>query len=805
MGKQLIIAEKPSVAAAIAGALGGFSKKESWFEREDAIISNAIGHLVRLTVKEPEGARPRLQDLPVIPDRFTLVPSASTKSQLSVLQKLMARADVTGVINACDAGREGELIFRLIYEFAGCRKPMLRMWMTSMTSESIRSAYRDRVDAAKYDNLNDAARCRSESDWLVGINGSRALLQLYSAQTGQWKSMSAGRVQTPTLSILVSREHEITQFVPKDYWEVLGVFGIEKGTFGAKWHGPNGSAFDTQDAAQAVLDRVKNQTVQSIVDEAKPLKVSPPALFDLTTLQRLANRKFKFSAKKTLDIAQALYETHKATTYPRTDSSHLPEDYVPEAVRTLSALSSPSYSELALCVVENNWCVPNKRIFDNSKISDHFAIIPTGSIPAGLNADEQKVFDLIVRRFIAAFYPDAEFLKTTRTVKVADETFKTSGKVVVSPGWNAVYGGVETDPNDEEAGHNFPALTSGETGTVKDVQLKASKTKPPSRYTEDTLLSAMEGAGKLIDDDELRAAMKAKGLGTPATRAAIIEGLQATKSAGGKAKEPYVTLDKKHYLTPTEHGITLIDFLNEQGVDALTSPRLTGEWECQLLAMEKGRVKRSQFMADIATQTREMMAVFQAKAATITAASTEYLPQPCPQCGERLIIDSRTASCEKQCGVKVWRTLAGHVLTATELTALFAQETVGPFDDFVSSAKKSFSASVRLKADFSCEFIFADRPVVSGQATDVPCPKCEQPLSAIEGDYPSMACVAKPCDFRLFRTIAGRKLTVSEASILLTKGALPSAHGYKSKAGKLFTAALRYNPAKQGVDFVFED
>lgn len=816
MTKMLIIAEKPSVARDIAQALGGFSKVEGgWLERADAIVSSGIGHLVSLQVPEAQTTGWDLESLPVIPQSFTPEVIDRTKSQFNLLSKLMRRADVGQIINACDAGREGELIFRLIYEAAGCKKPMRRMWLQSMTSEAIKQAFNGMRPGAEFDNLADAARCRSEADWLIGINGSRGITRLKERQNNAYEMMTAGRVQTPTLAIVVHREQEIRSFVPKDYWEVHATFAAQAGTYVGRWvASPEAQAAEGEDeqsagarifdlaAAQALVAKCQGVAPSSVTDKARTTSSAPPLLFDLTTLQREANKRFKFSAKRTLDIAQALYEKHKATTYPRTDASALPEDYIDTAKQVVGTFGTdPAYGEHAKRVLGEGWVKPNRRIFDNAKISDHFAIIPTGTKPSGLDADESKIYDMVVRRFLAAFHPAAQYNVTTRLSVVASETFKSSGRVLTEPGWLVVYG------QDGADGNKVPALCAvqpGEAVQTQSVDLKALQTKPPARFTEATLLAAMEGAGKLIDDDELRSAMSERGLGTPATRAATIEGLLADRDAKGRGKEPYLRREgKEQHLVPTGKGFGLISFLDQNGVQWLTSPKMTGDWEQKLRLMEKGQYEREAFMREIAVMTTEIIDVIRKKAASVPVAQAVELGVPCPKCGSAVHAQTRTFDCSSRCGFRLLRDIAQRDLKNEEAEQLLRDGEIKSLDGFVSKAKKKFSAGLKLNDEHKVEFVFEERveqPL--GAPIGAPCPNCGSNVHARGGDHPQFVCESG--DFKLWRVIAGRALSDDEARELLTNGSVGPIHGFVSRARKKFSAGLRLSADNSKVEFVFE-
>lgn len=625
--KTLIIAEKPSVAKDIAKALGGFQQvNRDYLEREDLIVSSAVGHLCQVDVPEAQSYPP----LPIIPAQFSIVPIEKAKPRLNMLRDLIKRSDVARVVNCCDAGREGELIFHLLYSNIGVKKPTYRMWMQSMTADAIRTAFNKMEPSENYARLLDAALCRTEADWLIGINGSRALGRLLRKAIGDAQVSSVGRVQTPTLALMVHRELEIQNFKPRDYFEVHGKFQAKAGEYAGKWQRssktPAGDEqqdtrfkISTREAAQAILDKCRVAPSIRVEEKSKPVLKSAPNLFDLTTLQREANKRFGFSAMETLKLAQSLYETHKVTSYPRTDSSALPEDYLGTVERIMNDFTGTPYNGYSKVVLGNGWIKPNKKIFNNEKISDHFAIIPTGQQPASLSDAEAKIYDLVVRRFIAVFFPAAEYLKTTRTTFVGDEEFYSMGNVLKAPGWLQVYG---ADPESDSAEASLTAIAPGEPVKLTGAEIKALKTTPPKRYNEATLLSAMEHAsGEILDDDDAKKAMSEKGLGTPATRAAIIEGL---------IEKNYVGRDGKQ-LKPTERALFLVPLLEKIGLALLTSAKTTGEWEHKLALMDKGQYHRPTFMAEIAETTRLITAHFARHEASVRPA------YPCPDCGSALM------------------------------------------------------------------------------------------------------------------------------------------------------------------------
>src|SRR5690554_4923296 len=457
MTKTLIIAEKPSVALDISRALGGFTRVGDYFESDRYVLASSIGHLLTLVApNDPVRGKWSFAHLPVIPPQFELGPTDKKSAErLKLLVKLLKRKDVDCVINACDAGREGELIFRYIMQYSGVKKPVKRLWLRSMTQQAIREAFNELRDDEALKPLEAAARSRAEADWLVGINGTRAMTAFNSKDGGFFKT-PVGRVQTPTLAIVHEREESIRRFVSRDYWEIHADFSASAGSYLGRWFDPNfkkdesdaekrDSRVWSAETAQAIADACRNQT-GIVTEESKPSKQQSPALFDLTTLQREANSRFGFSAKTTLALAQTLYERHKALTYPRTDSRYLPEDYLQTVKDTVQAIAeagttaSASVQPFAQQARDQDWIKLNRRVFDDKKVSDHFAIIPTLQVPRELSDAEFKIYELVTRRFLAVFFPAAEFRLTTRITQVSGHHFKTEGKVLVSPGWLAIYG-----------------------------------------------------------------------------------------------------------------------------------------------------------------------------------------------------------------------------------------------------------------------------------------------------------------------------------------------------------------------------
>jgi len=807
MSKHLIIAEKPSVAQDIARALGGFAKQGEYFESDDYVLSSAIGHLLELTVPEEyevKRGKWSFAHLPVIPPHFTLNPIEKTEDRLKLLARLIKRKDVGGLINACDAGREGELIFRYLVQHAKTDKPIRRLWLQSMTQSAIREGFAQLRSDKEMRPLADAARCRSEADWLIGINGTRAMTA-FNSQEGGFHKTPVGRVQTPTLAILVEREERIRAFRPRDYWEVEAEFAAVAGTYRGRWFDEKFAKSDDEHAKAERLWDVKNAEALrkkclgkhgTVEEESKPTTQLSPLLFDLTSLQREANGRFGFSAKTTLALAQALYERHKALTYPRTDSRYLPEDYIGTVKETLKSFSGTPYAAFAGQILKGGWAHPNKRIFNNAKVSDHFAIIPTGTAPKHLSEAEQKLYDLVTRRFLAIFFPAAEYNVTTRITRVEDEAFKSEGKVLVTPGWLAIYG---KEAQGEDETPSLVPIKPKERVWANDVEVKANQTKPPARFTEATLLTAMEGAGKLVDEEELREAMSARGLGTPATRAATIEGL---------IQEEYVHRNGRE-LQPTAKAFSLMVALSTLGIDELHSPELTGHWEYKLKQMEQGALERDEFMDHIVEQTREM--VDRIKHGEIPEEVFSTLTTPCPKCGGVMQENYKKFQCKK-CDYALWKVVAGRQYEPEEVDELLAKGVVGPLQGFRSKMGRPFAAMIRLNADRQPEFDFgqgsegeAETVDFSGQEPLGKCPKCGGTVFEHGMAYVCEKTVgaAKTCDFRSGKIILQQPVEREQMIKLLKAGRTDLLKGFISnKTRRKFSAYLvRGSDGKVGFEF----
>ena len=849
MTKTLVIAEKPSVAQDIVRALtpdaGKFEKHDEFFESDKYIVTSAVGHLVEIQAPEEfdvKRGKWSFAHLPVIPPYFDLKPVDKTKTRLNAVIKQAKRKDVTNIVNACDAGREGELIFRLIEQYAGGNKggkfvplgkPVKRLWLQSMTPQAIRDGFASLRSDKQMLGLADAARSRSEADWLVGINGTRAMTA-FNSRDGGFFLTTVGRVQTPTLAVVVEREEQIRKFISRDYWEIHATFLAEAGQYQAKWIDPKWKK-NPDDAeikadrvwfereAMAIADAVRGKAA-TVTEEATPTTQASPALFDLTSLQREANGRFGYSAKTTLALAQSLYERHKALTYPRTDSRHLPEDYVAVVKDTMGMLADSGMKHLAPFArqaITGNFVKPMKRIFDNAKVSDHFAIIPTLQAPSGLSDAEQKLYDLVVKRFLSVFFPSAEFMVTTRISQAVGHSFRTVGKVLVKPGWLAIWGKEVAEEGDEND-KTLVAVKPGEMVRAEVVEPKPLKTRPPARYSEATLLGAMEGAGKMVEDDELREAMQEKGLGTPATRAATIEGL---------INEKYMFRDGRE-LIPTAKAFQLMTLLRGLGIEELSKPELTGEWEYKLAQMEHGKLSRDAFMLEIAEMTKHI--VKKAKEYDRDTVPGDYatLSTPCPNCGgvvkenyRRYTCTGKTGTGEDACGFSFGKTPAGRTFEPTEVEEFLREKKIGPLEGFRSKAGWPFTAEIVLKysdedKNWKLEFDFGNEsdPAETGEVIDFsgqeslgPCPKCGARVFEWGKNYlceksvPTADQATPSCDFKTGQIILQQPVSREQMQKLLATGKTDLLDKFVSmRTRRAFKAFLAFDKEAGKVNFEFE-
>lgn len=789
---RLLIAEKPSVARDIGQVVGANQRRDGYLEGPGWLVTWCIGHLVELVEPHeynPDWKRWSLATLPMLPREFQLRPVASTRAQFKIVKGLLCSSRVQEVINGCDAGREGELIFRYAYLLAGAKLPVLRLWVSSMTDQAIRDGIASLRPASDYDRLFAAARSRSEADWLVGLNATRAIT-VRSRQGRPFDKnaplYSIGRVQTPTLALMVDREREILHFRPEDYWQLQADLSSPRGDYEGRWFKPDPAdsakiidRFGSKNEALMVRETVLGKTGQITEVDQKRVKEPPPLLFDLTRLQRTANKRYGFSASRTLQIAQALYEQQKVLTYPRTDSRHLSSDLVPKLDRIIGAVAIGPYRPFAEQLLALEKLPISKRIVDDKKVSDHHAIIPTSNRPQldRLTPDEAKIYDMVVRRFLGIFFPHAEFDKTKVVTEVAAELFISRGKVLIDPGWREVAGFVEdeggggtraeAEEEDEATAGVLPPLQKGDPATATDVELLEKQTQPPPRFTEATLLAAMEGAGRLIDEEELQQAMKDRGLGTPATRAGIIETLLHRQYLVRKGKT----------LLPTERGIRLIDAVPVEG---LRSPHLTGEWEARLSRMARGEYPAERFMAEVREYVQDVVDRIK-RAPPIQWSTAE--PESDPRLDGRVRrgqSDGDAADPDP--------TLEGQGAPAKKhkKKAKPASGASSPREHSVPSGRNSSGEKNPGVND----------PVIGE------CPRCSGPVTEDKEFY---RCSATGCGFALKKTIAGKKLTPSIARTLLSSGRTRTLKGFVSpRSGVSFSASL-FLKAEGGVGFEFKN
>jgi len=839
VAKTLVITEKPSVARDIADALGGFQEREGYFESDAWLVTFAVGHLFELLAPEdldPRYKRWTLDTLPIVPERYAYKPKAGQRDRIRTIERLLARDDVADVVNACDAGREGELIFREIVEHLGSEKPIRRLWLQSMTDEAIRAGFLALRPGEELRGLADAASCRARSDWLIGMNATRALTKRLKSRKEK-TAWSAGRVQTPTLAMLVERELEILAHVPRSYWRVTATFEHAAQSYAGSWFDPAFEAGSDEEArddrifdearAQAIAARVAGRP-GSASETRKPSRESAPPLFDLTSLQREGNRRFGWSARRTLSAAQRCYERHKILTYPRTDSRCLPSDYRATVDRTLEAFAGAAgrapaaegFAEYAAASahLRRAGLENQARVFDDSGVSDHFAIIPTGAFPSqALSGDDRRLFDLVVRRFLGAFYPPAEWERVERATEVEGESFRSRDRFLKQKGWRAVL----PPAAEEEEGAHLAPLQAGPGGraavVVAGAESVAEETKALPRISEARLLSLMENAGQQVDDDDLAAVLHEKGIGTPATRADIIENLIA--------KDYAVRVDKA--LRPTVKGIRLIDTLRRIHIDRLTSPALTGEIESHLRQVERGRRSADEFMGEIAGYTREI--VDRAK----TFEYDELYDQgeslgPCPACGRPVVEMAWFYRCrqepgtepEADCPVRFWKDTSGRYLDRNAVRALLRDGKTGPLDGFTARSGRTYKGNIEIdksegEADPATWRVkvrslgydegqgVSDQP--EHEVNPEPLGRCpleedcqivESPTQFIcerrlkQEELAGDEAAPRSCGFVLPRAVCKREITREEALVYLGTGKTELLTDFTSRFGRPFSAIL---------------
>ena len=697
---RLIVAEKPSVGRDIAGALGRHRKDKGSLVGQGWTVTWALGHLAELAPPDAYGEeykKWRLESLPILPGRFKVRVNHKTREQFNVVKGLMRSPSVKEVVNACDAGREGELIFAYLYGLSGCKKPVLRLWISSLTQEAIREGFHALRQGTAMKALEDAARSRGEADWIVGMNATRA----YSVRFGgHGNVLSVGRVQTPTLKLLVDREKEIEDFEPEKFWTVHARFSRDGNTYDGVWFRKKQNRLTDREAADRIAEKVRGGTGTVRKAQKKTATEKPPLLYDLTELQRNANARYGFTAERTLRAAQSLYEERKLITYPRTSSRYLSKDMVGGLKKRVEAAGAlPDLAPFAEKLLRGQKLPISKRIVDDSKVTDHHAIVPTNKrVSDGLSPDEAKVYDLVARRFVAVFFPAARFENTTVVTEVRKETFLSRGRIVLEAGWRALYpGGV--GGRKEKVPPVLPPIEVGQEWAVAKVGVKEGETKPPMRYSESALLGAMETAGKFVEDEELRQQMKDSGLGTPATRAATIERL---------IKVGYVEREKKA-LVPTEKGRSLIGLLGES---PLSSPELTAHWEERLAKMEKGTERRPDFMADVngfTTKLVEEVRGMEGEKLASPSRSGEPLGV-CPKCGALVVETKKAYSCsawkKTGCDFAIWKQVSGKRLNEGQAKLLLAKGRTGQMKGFKSKAGKPYAAALKLDGEHKVRLEF---------------------------------------------------------------------------------------------------
>ncbi|MBL8617147.1 MAG: DNA topoisomerase 3 [Deltaproteobacteria bacterium] len=817
---MLVVTEKPSVARDIGATLGCTTRRDGWIEGNNTRITWCLGHLCELDepkAYDPDWERWSLDALPMLPRRFKLRVRAENKQQWAVLEKLLRASDVGEVVNACDAGREGELIFRYVYELAGCTRPVSRLWVASMTDHAIRLAWASRRPASAYDALADAARCRSEADWVVGLNATRGLTCLSRAAGGD-QLLSVGRVQTPTLAMIVARDAEIAAFVPVTYWRVdgqlVGPDGLDGGALRARWfrhdlveeapprpaegqdgEGKRGDAeeeapaverLDAAELAEGLCAALRGGKANVIKADRRERREAPPLLYDLTALQRRANQRFGFTADQTLAIAQELYEK-KLITYPRTDARFLTDDQVPELPGILRKLAllrpyQPFCDALLGAPIR-----PGKRVVNAEEVGDHHAILPTGVMPdvERLPADHKRIYDLIARRLLAALSGDAVFDVTALVFEVvtvapipeslpAPPQLRARGRVCREEGWQAV------DPPGRRGDRSLPLLTVGDALLVRDAEATEAQTRPPKPHNDATLLARMEGAGRELSDAELKRALRGAGLGTPATRAEVLKTL---------LKRQFIVRAGKD-LRATPLGVALIAAVP---VPALKSPELTGRWEARLSAVAEGKEARARFMADVATWTSELVDAIRGATPPPVAARALDGPVvgPCPRCGAAVHAEGGRFCCGAAgCGFQIWGTVAGRKLSPRMVKQLLVDKKTPSVKGFKSKAGKAFEAGLRLNDELKVVFDFGDPEGPIGAPPVGLCPRCGGPVREGRGRF---ACGGEGCSFVVWGSVAERALSGAEVGQLLTTRRTAVLTGFRSKAGKEFEAALRLN------------
>ena len=823
MSKTLIICEKPSVATEFARVLSKaeeidkFAKKTSfkdaYFENETMIIASAVGHLLEYAKPQNDKGKSlawKFDNLPILPQKFDLEPVERTQNKLKSLLKLAKSKEVSLIVNACDAGREGELIFRNIIAYGKIDKPIERIWLQSMTQDSILEAWKNRKSNEEMLPLSSAASCRAEADWLIGMNGTRSLT-CFKSRHGGFLMTPVGRVQTPTLSLLVEREKQIQKFTSLSYFQIKANFSIRKGNYESLYIDEDWKADedDTQSKANRIWEKETAENIiqrcegkeGEITEEKKEQRISSPLLYDLTSLQRESSKRFGLSAKYTLQICQTLYEKHKMITYPRTGSRYLPEDYLQTVKKTIGSFSknNSSYASIAEKIQKENLVTPSKRIFNNAKISDHFAIIPTGKF-VGLSELEEKLFSLITQNFLGIFLPPSKYEVTKRWTRIIHsenekDAFITEGRIIVDKGWLIVR-------NSEK---NFletlvPLEENEEKATLAEIELLEKETQPPARYNEATLLSAMEKAGKFVEDEELQEAMKERGLGTPATRATIIENL---------IQQKYIEREGRDFLVSNK-SFDLLNLIKELQIEEISSPSLTGEWEYKLGQVEKGRLTGKEFMKEILSFSTEIVQKSKDYIKELQSKTFPEVAASCPRCQATPLQQTDSTYECPSCDFRVKKYFSQHLIDEKEIKELCENGKIGPFSDFKSRFNQNFEACIILDENFKANFEFLQGEEISlkeanfvGKYMTFNEEKGE--LYASEKAY--LFQLEKGKDpIRIGKTILQKEIEEKEIVHLIEKGKTNLIEGFISKRTKRpFSAYLSIDFATGKISFSFPE
>lgn len=848
---RVILAEKPSVGREIAHALGGFVKSKTnryLTNQKDCIITWAIGHLIELHHPTAND----ISKLPILPKeedwQLRVINADGYQDQFDVIKSLFDSPQVKEIVNACDAGREGELIGRLIYQKSGTNKPLKRMWINSMTKDGLINAYKNIKDASTYEGLNQAARCRSKSDWVVGINGSIAATAVMSRKQNLSQITAVGRVKTPVLTMVVHRQREIDNFVSDQFWEIGAKFQIGSETYDSKWvnyeellkkqkpqsedseqssdddddedEGSNdqnsSTRFSEKSKADAILASCRDgqnfKPVSKVIENQAIKKANAPNLFDLTTLQFIANKKFKYSSKLTLEIVQELYEKHKSVTYPRTDSTHLPSDYPSEVTRIFSDLITKQKDNKAVVFMaqeaKDRIGVVGKHIFDDKKISDHFAIIPTGKeLDPSASDQAKKIYLLIVERFKAAFLPPMEYSETERFTFIEEHAFRAVGKTILSKGWKALIEENEESTSKKKKEVILPTFQNHSEIKTLSVALTQGKTTPPKHFTNGTLVRTMQNISRLLKGEQKKA-LKDCGIGTPATRANIIDELLSTTANNGSAKKAMLEeTGSNKYIVPTDYGKQVVEFLEENGITSLTMPEFTADWELELEGVNKDSNKSVEFMAHTNTIVTDFISKLQHAHKNIPV--LKLAGCECPECGSELNLEPRFVYCsDTTCRFKIQRIVAHKVIDDTDLQVLIKNKQTGAISGFVKqpdpkvkgSKKKLFSAALELKVKedgtYHIQFFFPKSNY------ELACPLC---AAEMDSTISNVSCTNKTdCKFSVWRTIAEKPISDAEIKTLIQTGTTDVISGFKSAKGNSFAGKLVINHEEKRVCFSFD-